>query len=59
MEDRVPLQYLTGVAYWRNFSLRVGSGVLIPRPETECLIDLVLVATNSVSELGQGNWVDL
>ena len=59
LEDRVPLQYLTGVAYWRNFSLRVGSGVLIPRPETECLIDLVLVATNSVSELGQGNWVDL
>ena len=59
LEDRVPLQYLTGVAYWRHFSLRVGSGVLIPRPETECLIDLVLVATNSVSELGQGNWVDL
>ncbi len=59
LEDRVPLQYLTGVSYWRNFSLGVGSGVLIPRPETECLIDLVLVATNAVSELGQGIWVDL
>ncbi len=59
LEDRVPLQYLTGVTYWRNFSLGVASGVLIPRPETECLIDLVLVATNAVSELGQGNWVDL
>ncbi|MDE5101506.1 MAG: peptide chain release factor N(5)-glutamine methyltransferase [Trichodesmium sp. St19_bin2] len=59
LEDRVPLQYLTGVTYWRNFSLRVGSGVLIPRPETELLIDLVLVATNSVSELGHGNWVDM
>ncbi len=59
LEDRVPLQYLTGVTYWRNFSLEVGSGVLIPRPETECLIDLVVVATNAVSDLGQGNWVDL
>ena len=59
LEDRVPLQYLTGIAYWRNFSLRVGSGVLIPRPETECLIDMVVVATNSISELGQGIWVDM
>ncbi len=59
LEDRVPLQYLTGVTYWRNFSLEVDAGVLIPRPETECLIDLVVVATNSVSELGQGIWVDL
>lgn len=59
LEDRVPLQYLTGVTYWRNFSLEVGSGVLIPRPETECLIDLVLASTNAVSELGQGIWVDM
>ncbi|MEB3341315.1 peptide chain release factor N(5)-glutamine methyltransferase [Okeania sp.] len=59
LEDRVPLQYLTGVTYWRNFSLEVGSGVLIPRPETECLIDLVVAATNFVPELGQGHWVDL
>lgn len=59
LEDRVPLQYLTGVTYWRNFCLEVGSGVLIPRPETECLIDLVVVANNAVSELGQGIWVDL
>ncbi len=59
LEDRVPLQYLTGVSYWRNFCLEVGSGVLIPRPETECLIDLVVVGTNAVSELGQGIWVDM
>ena len=59
LEDRVPLQYLTGVSYWRNFCLEVGSGVLIPRPETECLIDLVLGATNGVSELREGIWVDL
>ncbi|NEO52113.1 MAG: peptide chain release factor N(5)-glutamine methyltransferase [Okeania sp. SIO3B5] len=59
INEKVPLQYLTGVTYWRNFSLDVGSGVLIPRPETECLIDLVVAATNSVSHLQQGIWVDL
>ncbi|NET42102.1 peptide chain release factor N(5)-glutamine methyltransferase [Okeania sp. SIO2B3] len=59
LNEKVPLQYLTGVTYWRNFSLDVGSGVLIPRPETECLIDLVVAATNSVSHLQEGIWVDL
>lgn len=59
INEKVPLQYLTGVTYWRNFSLDVGSGVLIPRPETECLIDLVVAATDNVPNLQQGIWVDL
>ncbi|MDJ0553729.1 MAG: peptide chain release factor N(5)-glutamine methyltransferase [Microcoleaceae cyanobacterium MO_207.B10] len=59
LDERVPLQYLIGVAYWRNFSLDVGTGVLIPRPETECLIDLALAATNTFPNLREGNWVDL
>ena len=37
--SRVPLQYLTGAAHWRDLVLAVGAGVLIPRPETELLID--------------------
>ena len=36
---RVPLQYLTGSAYWRDLVLAVGPGVLIPRPETELMVD--------------------
>ena len=36
---RVPLQYLTNSADWREFRLAVGSGVLIPRPETALLVD--------------------
>ena len=59
LNERVPLQYLTGVAYWRNFCLDVGSGVLIPRPETECLIDLIMEASDSCPSLGKGNWVDM
>lgn len=37
---RVPLQYLNNCCHWRDFILAVGPGTLIPRPETEILIDL-------------------
>ena len=37
-----PLQYIFGVAHFRNLILEVGPGVLIPRPETEELVDVVL-----------------
>lgn len=37
-----PLQYITGKAYFRNLVLHVEPGVLIPRPETEELVDLVI-----------------
>ncbi|MCL1841509.1 MAG: peptide chain release factor N(5)-glutamine methyltransferase [Propionibacteriaceae bacterium] len=32
-----PVQYLTGVAYFRTVAVHVGPGVFIPRPETESL----------------------
>lgn len=35
-----PLQYLVGVCPWRDLELAVGPGVLIPRQETELLVDL-------------------
>ena len=47
LQQRVPVQYLTGVAHWRNFSLKVTPAVLIPRPETELLIDLAVEAVQS------------
>lgn len=37
-----PLQYLVGICPWRDLELRVGPGVLIPRQETEQLVDLAL-----------------
>ena len=37
-----PVQYITGVSYFRNLELAVGRGVLIPRPETEGLVSYVL-----------------
>lgn len=37
-----PLQYVTGEVGFRHIILRTAKGVLIPRPETELLVELVL-----------------
>ena len=59
LDGRMPVQYLTGVAPWRHFSLTVSPDVLIPRPETECLIDLAIASVSSKRDLTLGNWADL
>lgn len=40
--DRVPVAYLTGRKEFFSLALEVGPGVLIPRPETEELVEAVL-----------------
>jgi release factor glutamine methyltransferase len=37
-----PMQYITGVAGFRSLKLKVTNAVLIPRPETELLVDAAL-----------------
>ncbi len=37
-----PIAYLTGTAHFFNLELEVGPGVLIPRPDTETLVENVL-----------------
>lgn len=37
-----PLQYITGIQGFRRLALRVGPGVLVPRPETEMLVERCL-----------------
>ena len=59
LQERVPVQYLTGVAHWRNFSLKVTPAVLIPRPETELLIDWAVDAVKNYSVNPTSHWVDL
>lgn len=62
LSDRVPIQHLVGQTPWRDLTLRVSPAVLIPRPETELIIDI------AVSQVGQsprtaalqpGIWADL
>jgi release factor glutamine methyltransferase len=56
-----PLQYLTGIAGFRHLEIQVGPGVLVPRPESELLIDAVLLHIKnlpqpvSVVDLGAGS----
>jgi release factor glutamine methyltransferase len=56
-----PVQYLTGSAGFRNLDLAVGPGVLVPRPETEGLVEEVLKhianlpGAVSVIDLGAGS----
>ncbi|TAE55315.1 MAG: peptide chain release factor N(5)-glutamine methyltransferase [Nostocales cyanobacterium] len=58
LHQRVPIQYLAGVTPWRKFQISVSSAVLIPRPETEILIDLALAAARE-NGLESGHWADL
>ncbi|BAU63286.1 modification methylase, HemK family [Stanieria sp. NIES-3757] len=61
LDDRLPIQYLVGRVPWRYFQLKVSSAVLIPRPETELIIDLAqqAIKNSSSSNLSLGDWVDL
>lgn len=58
LQERLPIQYIAGVTPWRKFKLAVSSAVLIPRPETEILIDLAVNAAESKG-LQSGHWADL
>ena len=54
-----PLQYAVGKAAFRQFTLAVDSAVLIPRPETELLVDLVPsrrdIAGGVAADIGTGS----
>ena len=56
-----PIQYLCGITFWRNLKLKVTDKVLIPRPETELIVDIVFKIFGKKSqklffaELGTGS----
>jgi len=56
LKDHTPLQYLISKCPWRDFELEVSEEALIPRQETESLIDFAL---NKVSDFNCGRWADL
>lgn len=55
-----PLQYLTGRQAFRTLDLAVGPGVLVPRPETEIVVEVALrhiagVDRPRVADIGTGS----
>ena len=59
LSESLPVQYIAKTTTWRHFNIKVSPSVLIPRPETESLIDLAARATADNSTMQQGNWADL
>jgi release factor glutamine methyltransferase len=55
-ERREPVAYVLGHKWFRGISLRVDSRVLIPRPETELLVEVALSLPHgaSVADVGTG-----
>ena len=45
-----PIQYLCGITFWRDLKLKVTNKVLIPRPETELIVDIVFNIFRKKSE---------
>jgi release factor glutamine methyltransferase len=61
-QAREPLQHITGLAYFRYLELAVGSGVFVPRQETEVMTGWAIdrlaamdVAEPVVADLGTGS----
>lgn len=54
-----PIQYILGKAYFYGYEFLVNPSVLIPRPETELLVDEILKATSDapgkIVDLGTGS----
>ncbi len=50
-----PIQYIFGETSWCGLQLKVNSSVLIPRPETAELLDLVATAPRSILDIGTGS----
>jgi release factor glutamine methyltransferase len=62
LNDRLPVQYITRVTPWRNLKIAVSPAVLIPRPETEQLIDIAAAGAkcdNMYQPGEQQHWADL
>jgi release factor glutamine methyltransferase len=57
LQERLPIQYLVETVFWRRFQLKVTPAVLIPRPETELIIDIA-VENSLIADYNQ-HWVDL
>ena len=56
LKNKTPLQYLISKCPWRDLELEVSANALIPRQETELMIDFAL---SKVNDFTFGTWADL
>ncbi|MFQ5901668.1 MAG: peptide chain release factor N(5)-glutamine methyltransferase [Thermodesulfobacteriota bacterium] len=55
---REPLQYITGIQEFWSLEFRVGPGVLIPRPDTEILVEETLKEARGMEQGARGKGPD-
>lgn len=58
LKKQIPIQYILAEAHFYNLKFKVNANVLIPRPETEELVDLILkenTAITSLLDIGTGS----
>jgi len=58
LKKNIPIQHLLGETWFMNLNFKVNSNVLIPRPETEELCDLILrenKSAKSILDIGTGS----
>ncbi len=56
LDQAIPLQHLVGRCPWRDIELAVSAAALIPRQETEVLVDLAL---ETIAGMSIERWADL
>ena len=56
LDEKIPLQYLLKICPWRDFEVLVTPAVMIPRQDTELLIDIAL---EKIKNSREGIWADL
>ena len=56
-KNHVPVAYITGHREFMSLDFAVESGVLIPRPDTECVVEAVIknVSEGSILDIGTGS----
>lgn len=59
LRDNTPLQYLVGRCPWRDLELKVAPGALIPRQETELLVDWAQTLIGPSPSRSPLRWADL
>ncbi len=50
LQNACPIQYLCGITFWRDLKLKVTNKVLIPRSETELIVEIVYNIFRNKSE---------
>ena len=57
-KDNEPLQYILGETEFYGYTIKVDKSVLIPRPETELLVEIIIAEENDIKnilEIGTGS----